>query len=185
MSVAAQPSAPPVAAPSTPTAASAPGLPARIGRLLSTAVLLVAAMALVAVLVAAANGVRVRVEQTGSMAPQLQPGDLVLVRQTPLTDIRVGDVIGVRSSSGAVIVHRVQRLDGAGAALRVTTKGDANPTSEQWTLQRTSDVALVRGKVPALGTAVDALKGPLAALIVMLAALILAVAQLRRIWSRS
>ncbi len=182
MSATAQTGAPPVAA---PTAAARTTGAATVGRILSTGLLLVAAMALVAVLVAGANGLRIRVEQTGSMAPMIHPGDLVLVKQTSIDTIRVGEVIGVRAASGAVIVHRVKRIAGAGAALRVTTQGDANPTSEDWTLRRGSDVALVRGTVAGAGTIVDALKGPLVALIVLVAALILAVGQLRQIWSRS
>lgn len=155
-----------------------------LGRIISTAILLVAAMALIAVVVAGANGIRIRVEQTGSMAPALHPGDLVLVAQTPIDTIRTGDVIGVRSASGAVIVHRVKRLDGLGSALRVTTQGDANPTSESWTIRRGESVALVRGSVPAVGSVVDALKGPWIAVVVLLAGLALAAAQLRSIWSR-
>jgi signal peptidase len=164
--------------------------PARIGvlrawgRIASTALLLVAAMLLVAVLVAAANGLRIRVEQTGSMAPSLKPGDLVIVRQTPIGQVRVGDVIGVRTNLGQVIVHRVRRLDGMPGAINVTTKGDANPTSEQWTIRRSDQVALVRGKVPAVGTAVDAVRGPFVAFAVLIAGLLLALAQLRTIWSR-
>lgn len=156
----------------------------RFGQIASTVLLLVAAMALIAVLVAGANGLRVRVEQTGSMAPAIQPGDLVIVRQTPIEAIRIGDVIGVQTAAGAVIVHRVKQLDAAPGALRVTTQGDANPTSEDWTIPRTDQVALVRGVVPELGRGVDALKGPLAALAVLLAGLILAMTQLRSIWKR-
>lgn len=179
MTAPAQAGAPPVAA--APTVS----FPVRLGRFLSGALLLAAVLLLVAVVVAGANGVRVRVEQTGSMAPAIHPGDLVALQQTSIDTIRVNDVIGVRSDSGAVIVHRVKRIDGAGTSLRVTTQGDANPTSEQWTLRRGAEVALVRGTFPDLGSVVDALKGPLIALIVLAAALILAVSQLRSIWSRS
>lgn len=179
MSATAQTGAPPVAAaPRSRSRAS------RAGSLLSGALLLTSLLLLVAVVVAGANGLRVRVEQTGSMAPAIQPGDLVIVQQTPVASIRVGDVVGVRNGSGAVIVHRVRRIDGAGAALRLTTQGDANPTSENWTLRNTADVALVRGTFPDAGSVVDALKGPLIALIVLVAALILAISQLRSIWSR-
>lgn len=181
MSATAQTGAPSASAPLTRPA----GFPAAAGRVLSSALLIFVLMLLVAVVVAGANGVRVRVEQTGSMAPALQPGDLVLVSQTAIDDIRVGDVIGVRSASGPVIVHRVLRIDGAGSALRVTTKGDANPTSETWNLRQGAQVALVRGSLPEVGRIVDALKGPLLALLVMLAALVLAIAQLRRIWGRT
>lgn len=156
----------------------------RAGSLLSGALLLLCAMLLVAVVAAGANGLRVRVEQTGSMAPALQPGDLVLVKQTAVDAIRIGDVIGVRTPAGQVIVHRVKRIDGLGGSLRVTTQGDANPTSEGWTIPRGSEVALVRGSVPAVGGAVDAVKGPYAALAVLIAGLLLAVSQLRSIWSR-
>lgn len=156
----------------------------RAGMFLSTILLLLTAMALVAVVVAAANGLRIRVEQTGSMAPALRPGDLVIVRQTPIEAVRVGDVIGVRTSMGQVIVHRVKRLAGVAGALQVTTQGDANPTSEQWTIRNGSQVALVRGSVPAVGSAVDAVKGPFAAFAVLIAGLLLALAQLRSIWTR-
>lgn len=179
MTVPAQTGAPSVAA------RPVPSLPSRLGRFFSGALLLTALLLLVAVVVAGANGLRIRVEQTGSMAPRIQAGDLVVVQQIPMATVRTGDIIGVRSESGAVIVHRVKRIDGAGGALRVTTQGDANPTSEQWTLPRQADVALVRGTFPDAGSVVDALKGPLIALIVLVAALILAVSQLRAIWSRS
>ncbi len=141
-------------------------------------------MALVAVIVAGAAGIRVRVEQTGSMAPALNPGDLVLVRTTPLNAIRIGDVIGVRDASGRVIVHRVERLDGDGGFVRVHTRGDANPTGEDWRIPRAADVALVEGKLPALGTVVDAAKGPLAAGLVLIAGLLLAISALRAVWRR-
>lgn len=154
------------------------------GRLLSSLLLLASAMALVAVVVAGAAGMRVRVEQTGSMAPALVPGDLVLMRSTPVGEIRPGDVIGVRDPSGRIIVHRVERIDGEAGALRVRTRGDANPTGEEWRIARTADVALVRGTLPRLGAIVDAARGPLAALAVLFAGLLLAVSALRAVWRR-
>ncbi|MBO9532579.1 MAG: signal peptidase I [Solirubrobacteraceae bacterium] len=173
-----------------PTVAAAParrrpGAGSVIARVLSSMLLLGATMALVAVAAAAAVGVRVRVEQTGSMAPALKPGDLVLMRSTPLEQIRIGDIIGVRQESGRVIVHRVERLAGAGAFVRVHTKGDANPTGEDWTIARADQVALVKGRVPALGNVVDAAKGPGIAIAVIVAALLLAGSALRAVWTRT
>lgn len=172
-----------------PTVAASParrraGAGATVARVVSSMLLLGATMALVGVLAAAAAGMRVRVEQTGSMAPALKPGDLVLMRSTPLTQIRIGDIIGVRQETGRVIVHRVERLAGAGAFVRVHTKGDANPTGEDWTIASTDQVALVKGRVPAVGNVVDAAKGPLAAAAVILAALLLAGSALRSVWRR-
>ncbi len=169
----------------------APALPARrsalrsAGRFASGLILLLAAMALVAVVAASFAGIRLRVEHTGSMAPALQPGDLVLLRETPLAAVHRGDVIGVRNDTGRVIVHRVQRIEPIGSGLTVTTQGDANPTSEQWSLRPSADVALVQGRVPELGGLVQGLRGPVPALLVLLAATLLALSLLRSIWSRS
>lgn len=171
----------PTVAAAPPRAARAAG---RAGRLLSSLLLLISLMALVAVIAAGAAGMRVRVEQTGSMAPALQPGDLVLIRATPITAIRPGDVIGVRDEQGRVIVHRVERIDGEPGALRVHTRGDANPTGEDWRIARESQVALVRGSVPAVGKVVQAVQGPIAALVVLIAGLLLAIAALRAVWSK-
>lgn len=171
-----------------PTVAASPARSAggvqRAGRILSSLLLLAALMALVAVIVAGVAGIRVRVEQTGSMAPALQPGDLVLVRSTPVQAVRIGDVIGVRDASGRVIVHRVERLDGDGGFVRVHTRGDANPTGEDWRIPRAADVALVEGKLPRLGAIVDAAKGPIAAGLVLIAGLLLAISALRAVWRR-
>lgn len=154
-------------------------------RFFSGLVLLLAAMALVAVVVAAFTGIRVRVERTGSMAPALQAGDLVLMRQTPLAQIRQGDVIGVRNDTGRVIVHRVRSVQQIGATMSVTTQGDANPTSETWTLRPDAQVAQVQGRIPEAGSVVESLRGPMPVLLMLLAAVLIAISQLRTIWSRN
>lgn len=152
--------------------------------MLSSVLLVLSLMALTAVAVAGLSGVRVRVEQSGSMEPALSTGDLVLVRATAIEQIRPRDIIGVRSPTGRVIVHRVERLDGVPAGVRVATKGDANPTGEEWTIPRGASVALVVGSVPAVGHVVNATRGPGLAILVMLAALLLAGFALRAVWSR-
>lgn len=155
-----------------------------VGRLASGLALLLAAMALVAVFVGALAGVRVRVEQTGSMAPSLNPGDLVLLRQTPLREIQAGEIVGVRNEAGKVIVHRVVRVEPIGGSLTVTTKGDANPTPERWSLPPEGNVALVLGRIPGAGQPVQALSGPVGVFVLLLAAMTLALFTLRAIWSR-
>ena len=153
-------------------------------RTLSYLVLLLSAMLLVGVVVAGANGMRIRVEQTGSMSPALEPGDLVLVRQIPIADVRVGDVIGVRAASGRVIVHRVRSIETEPGILNVRTQGDANPTGENWSISRTDQVALVKGSLPYVGSVINFVKAPYAAIIVLLAGLLLAAGALRAIWSK-
>lgn len=157
----------------------------RLPRFLSTTVLFIVAFALMAALIGAAAGMRLRVEQSGSMAPTIHTGDLVVIKPVAVDTVAVGDVIGVRTSLGQVIVHRVTAITTNDGQLVVTTQGDANPTSEQWVIPHGKDVALVKRVLPALGGVVDRVQGPLAALAVLLAGLTLAAFQLRIIWRKT
>lgn len=68
---------------------------------------------------------------TGSMEPELPIGTLLISKQTPISEIEVGDVVNYRSKSadmlGMVITHRVISIqkDANGKAY-LETKGDAN-----------------------------------------------------------
>ncbi|WP_342001506.1 signal peptidase I [Microbacterium sp. LWH7-1.2] len=67
---------------------------------------------------------------TQSMEPGLPPGTLVVIRPTPVDEIRVGDVITYQISSGeaAVVSHRVVSKTYADGELTFITKGDNNDT---------------------------------------------------------
>jgi signal peptidase I len=71
-------------------------------------------------------GWRPYVVQTGSMAPRLNVGDVVLVSPTSDRNQLLGRVAAFDSSDhgGEVVIHRVVRFDGA----KLVTKGDANVT---------------------------------------------------------
>ncbi|MDA4121478.1 MAG: signal peptidase I, partial [Thaumarchaeota archaeon] len=65
-----------------------------------------------------------RVENT-SMLPTLEPGDLVVIQGTSMTDLRLGDIIVYDppcSSTGVSVIHRVIAFQNGGAV----TKGDNN-----------------------------------------------------------
>lgn len=66
---------------------------------------------------------------TGSMEPKLPPGTLIIVKPTPVEEIRVGDVITyqLRSGEPELVTHRVvERVSGADGSTRFVTQGDAN-----------------------------------------------------------
>jgi len=69
---------------------------------------------------------------TQSMEPGLPPGTLVVIRPTPVDEIRVGDVITYQISSGeaAVVSHRVVSKTYADGELTFVTKGDNNDTAD-------------------------------------------------------
>jgi signal peptidase len=70
-------------------------------------------------------GVRPSLISGNSMNPALYPGDVVITRPVSPEAIRVGDVIRFRRD-GFDVVHRVVAVEGSGAALVFTTRGDNN-----------------------------------------------------------
>ena len=71
---------------------------------------------------------------TGSMEPTISTGALLICRETPAEDIRVGDIICYRSTDGDtagwVITHRVVRILESGGDIYFETRGDANAVSD-------------------------------------------------------
>src|SRR5436305_6008331 len=118
---------------------------------------------LVAVVVVAAAGGLVYLRawppmatvMSGSMEPTIKTGDVVLLKHMDRAP-RVGDVIAVdvpdiaRSRYGypSVVVHRVVRIAPNGD---ITTKGDARPKPDPFTVRRGSVKARVAADIPAAG----------------------------------
>lgn len=70
-------------------------------------------------------GVRPTLVSGSSMEPELQTGDIALVREFPANEITVGDVIQFRHE-GVQVIHRVVEVHRGSEGLVFTTKGDAN-----------------------------------------------------------
>jgi len=70
--------------------------------------------------------------KTGSMSPTMPAGSLALVREVPVAEVRVGDVVTVERQGKLPVTHRVTSLslgsDGRSGVL--TMKGDANPVED-------------------------------------------------------
>lgn len=109
---------------------------------------------------------------TQSMEPGLPPGTLVVVRPTPVDDIRVGDVITyqIRSGEAAVVSHRVMSKTYADGELTFVTKGDNNDTVDPEPVREVQ----VRGKLwyslPLLGWVNTLLNGSNRTVVVAVAA---------------
>jgi signal peptidase len=119
-----------------------------------------------------AAGYRGYVIHTGSMAPELLPGDLIIDRPADGA-YRVGDVITFRHSKGPdLVTHRVTQITATG---EVHTKGDANRTADVWTIPRNYVEGVVDWRLPGFGYAVVFLQQPtgLASIVVGLIGLIL------------
>jgi signal peptidase I len=94
---------------------------------------------------------------TGSMRPTLAPGDLVIVSPERASAIRPGEVITFAHPRRreSTLTHRVVEVRSgppvAPGWLAVTTKGDANPAPERWTIRADGTVGRVRVHVPWVG----------------------------------
>lgn len=62
---------------------------------------------------------------SGSMEPEISPGDLILTKNVDPKEIKVGDIISFRSDETIVVSHRVTEVLTEGG-LAFYTKGDAN-----------------------------------------------------------
>jgi signal peptidase len=95
--------------------------------------LVVAGLAVVLIVVPKATGSTPLTVLTQSMEPSLPPGTLLVVRPTPIDDIRVGDVVTYQIVSGqaAVISHRVVSIASSSDGSRTfVLRGDNNAEAD-------------------------------------------------------
>ena len=73
---------------------------------------------------------------SGSMRPELQEDDLIVIKRVALDKIEVGDIISFYSPDpelrGAVNTHRVTAVAAEGGQYVFTTKGDANVIEDKY-----------------------------------------------------
>lgn len=105
---------------------------------------------------------------TGSMAPAVPAGSVLLSSFVPPEEVRVGDVITMSPPSGdeQVVTHRVTHVERRGGAVLVRTHGDGNAQPDPWTAQLEGDVLRASTVLPFIGHPLAALQTPTAALII-------------------
>jgi signal peptidase len=69
---------------------------------------------------------------SGSMRPGLQPGDVVLTKRVPVSELEVRDVIVFRSADHGdrLTVHRIVEMTPRDGSISITTRGDANSADD-------------------------------------------------------
>lgn len=106
----------------------------RVGTVLSSVALgAVVVVALAMIVVPALLRATPYTVLTGSMAPAIPPGSLVVVRPVPFEGIAMGDVVTyqLRSGEPTVVTHRVVGVGTRGDGETVLTlRGDANPAPD-------------------------------------------------------
>lgn len=101
---------------------------------------------------------------TGSMAPMINAGDVVVSVPKPVSELKTRDVItyGIPVEDHRVETHRIveiSRNDNGTTVIR--TKGDANSGADPWTAALQGGTVHVHAAtIPYLGTAIRALREP-------------------------
>jgi signal peptidase I len=110
---------------------------------------------------------------SGSMAPQMQVGDLVIDENVKATDVRAGQVITFLDPEGGqrLITHRVRSVARAGDNIAVVTKGDHNNATESWQMPADGTVGRVVARIPYAGRAIGAMSGRVGRMLLMFAIL--------------
>ena len=109
-------------------------------------------------------GYRTMTMLTGSMAPEINPGDVTIVTPIKVSEVTEGMVITYHRpiEDHSLVTHRVISVEkAADGTVTVQTKGDANEAADPWTATLNGDTAYqVRAVVPLLGHVIEALRAP-------------------------
>lgn len=119
------------------------------------------------------------------MRPAISAGDMLVVGMVAPERVRTGDNVTFvdPQERERTITHRAIAVTAAGARQAFVTRGDANGTSESWTIARDGTVGVTRLVLPRVGFAVAWLGQPWVRFaLVTVAGVILGAVTLRRIW---
>ncbi|MFW3172312.1 signal peptidase I [Geodermatophilus sp. CPCC 206100] len=111
-----------------------------------------------------AFGYRTMTMLTGSMAPVIDPGDVVITTPLAVADVTEGMIISyhIPIDDHRVVTHRVIDVDhAADGTVTVQTRGDANDHPDPWTAVLEGDTAYqVQAVIPEVGQVITALRTP-------------------------
>ena len=118
-----------------------------------------AVLAAVGYCVALAQGYRFFIEMSGSMAPKITTGSLIISKPVPGSQVHLGDIVSfvAPDGSGRIITHRLHSVVEHKGKVGYRTKGDANPIVDKWILQFPNQVGIEKLSVPLVGYGIYAL----------------------------
>jgi len=115
-----------------------------------------------------AGNYQIYVVQSGSMAPAIKIGAVVVVK--PAATYQVGDIITFSGNNiGIPTTHRIVAVNNSGSRTNYTTKGDANDNQDPNPVAAGRVLGKVLINIPYVGYAVAAAKQPLGFLIIIVA----------------
>jgi len=98
-------------------------------------------------------GYKVMTVLTGSMSPNIIPGDLVISKDVKdFTSIKNGTIITYMSKDKTLITHRITEIQDKSGIKMYKTKGDANPVEDVEMILQDQIQGIYYTKIPYLGS---------------------------------
>lgn len=94
---------------------------------------------------------------SGSMRPVIEPGDMIIVKDTPVKDMKKGDIVTFEHN-GKLVTHRITSMKEDGG-LSYQTKGDANPSKDPEMIKGDEMRGTYVARIPAFGLLMDKVTG--------------------------
>ncbi len=131
----------------------------RIWNIVGTALVLLVVICAIFLMGSRLLGFRVFTVLSGSMEPTYSVGDLIYVKNTPASEIKVGDPITfVLNEELVVATHRVVAVDSENQCFY--TKGDANQTVDGEPIHFNNVIGVPKFSIPWLGYVSDYIQHP-------------------------
>jgi signal peptidase I len=106
-----------------------------------------------------AFGIQPVIFRSGSMSPAIDTGALAISRDVPAKDLKVGDVVTVKTDAGIRVTHRIKDVSLVNGEASLVLKGDANKTPDD-KVYVVPSADRVLFSVPKAGYVVSWLSGP-------------------------
>ena len=119
-----------------------------------TALAVIALLAVVALVAMVATGMKPEVVKSGSMHPLFDRGYLIFVKPTPAASLKQGDVVTFQNPFKGpkdTVTHRIIKIENTSTGRVFTTKGDAVPQADPWSLRIDNNAGLYKYGVPYVG----------------------------------
>lgn len=91
--------------------------------------------------------------ETGSMAPALRPGDLIITHYAAAASLREGDIITfpIPSDPATLVTHRIAGFEAGSGETYLITRGDANAITDAWKIPEGAGQDRLVASAPVLG----------------------------------
>ena len=102
-------------------------------------------------------GFKIYIVVSGSMEPELNIGDVVIVKKTEKNNIMKDDIISY-NENGSIITHRIVEIKKAGNDTLYVTKGDSNNVNDNYEVNYENIEGKLLVRIPKIGNIILSLK---------------------------